>query len=197
MSTADAAVRTAPAEQGSAALVAGRAPVAAPAAAPVAVLLAVLVMALGVVGVRDALVAAGALGGSLLTARTADAIDGLGPEGWMLPVGVVLALVGMWWVLAALRPRRRTELPLSSHVSVWTRPADVARLATATTDDIPGVTKAGTTATRRRVTVRVQTSLTDTTEVHEQISEAVTARLSALSTSPRVVVRARSSGGSR
>ncbi len=62
-----------------------RTPTGAPAAAPWAILLALAVLALGVVGIRDALVTAGAVHGSFWTQDTANAIDGLTPRMWIVP----------------------------------------------------------------------------------------------------------------
>ena len=89
-------------------------PVAAPAAATVGVLLALLLPGAGVVGVRDGAVGAGWLHGAYWTRSAAQHIGGLTPQVWMILVGVVLALVGVWWVLAALKTRRRTALALQA-----------------------------------------------------------------------------------
>ncbi len=70
----------------------------------------------------------------------------------------VLALVGVWWVLAALKPRRRTALALQARRAVWIRPRDLAHLLA--------------------------------------VTDAVTDRLAALASAPRVKVTARTRGGS-
>ena len=133
---------------------AGRTPTATPAAAPWAVLLALVVLALGVVGVRDGLVAAGVFGGSSWTKNTADAIDGLTARAWMIPAGIGLAVLGLWWLLAALKPRKRTEISLSGTPGAWMRPGDLARLVQPTVENVEGVVSASTSATRRTVTVK-------------------------------------------
>jgi len=115
---------------------AGRTPSAAPAAAPWAVLLALVVLALGVVGIRDALIAAGAFGGSSWTKNTANAIDGLTARMWMIPAGIGLAVLGLWWLLAALKPRKRTEISLSGTPGAWMRPGDLARLVQPTVENV-------------------------------------------------------------
>ena len=174
----------------------GRAPVAAPAAATVGVLLALGLLGAGVVGVRDGAVGAGWLHGAYWTRTAAQYVDGLTPQAWMIPVGVVLALVGAWWVLAALKRRRRTALAVQAGSAVWIRPRDLAHLAAATADQVPGVTHASTSAKRRRVSVTVDTTSNDTTAVRTEVTEAVTDRLAALASAPRVKVTARSRGGS-
>jgi len=176
---------------------AGRTPTATPAAAPWAVLLALVVLALGVVGIRDALVAAGAFGGSSWTKNTANAIDGLTARAWMIPAGIGLAVLGLWWLLAALKPRKRTEISLSGTPGAWMRPGDLARLVQPTVENVEGVVSASTSATRRTVTVKATTTARDSTEVRTAVTEAVGDRLSALRRAPRVKVKARYIGGSQ
>jgi len=69
----------------------------------------------------------------------------------------VLALVGVWWVLAALKPRRRTALALQARRAVWIRPRDLAHLLAATDERVPGVTHTSASANPRRVSVTVDT----------------------------------------
>jgi len=176
---------------------AGRTPTAAPAAAPWAVLLALVVLALGVVGIRDALIAAGAFGGSSWTKNTANAIDGLTARTWMIPAGIGLAVLGLWWLLAALKPRKRTEISLSGTPGAWMRPGDLARLVQSTVENVDGVVSASTSATRRTVTVKATTTARDSAEVRTAVTEAVGDRLSAVGRAPRVKVKARYIGGSR
>ncbi len=76
--------------------------------------MALLLLGAGVVGVRDGAVGAGWLHGAYWTRSAAQHIGGLTPQVWMILVGVVLALVGVWWVLAALKTRRRTALALQA-----------------------------------------------------------------------------------
>ncbi len=176
---------------------AGRTPTAAPAAAPWAVLLALVVLALGVVGIRDALIAAGAFGGSSWTKNTANAIDGLTAHTWMIPAGIGLAVLGLWWLLAALKPRKRTEISLSGTPGAWMRPGDLARLAQPTVENVEGVVSASTSATRRTVTVKATTTARDSAQVRTALTDAVGDRLSALRRAPRVKVKARYIGGSQ
>ncbi len=176
---------------------AGRTPTATPAAAPWAVLLALVVLALGVVGIRDALIAAGAFGGSSWTKNTANAIDGLTARTWMIPAGIGLAVLGLWWLLAALKPRKRTEISLTGTPGAWMRPGDLARLVQPTVENVDGVVSASTSATRRTVTVKATTTARDSAQVRTALTEAVGDRLSALRRAPRVKVKARYIGGSQ
>ncbi len=169
----------------------GRTPTAALAAAPLAVLVALLVLAAGVVGIRDALVAAGALSGSSWITSAAGTVDGLRAQPWMIPVGVVVAVIGLWWVLAALKPRKRTELELAARTGSWIRPDDVARLARTVADEVDGVVSASASAKRRSVTVTVTTTSRESSAIRAEVTEAVQARLAPLTAPPTVKVKAR------
>ena len=160
----------------------------------VGIILALLVIAVGVVAAQTALVAAGALTGSPWLTTAVTAVNGLSPAAWMLPVGIVIALVGLWLVLTALRPRPRTGVALRATTGVFLRPRDIARLAAAAADDVDGVQDAHASATRTTVTVHItNTGANDTTA--EAVKTAVAGRLSALSKPVRVSVR--TSGGRR
>ncbi len=154
----------------------GRQPVAAPAAAVVGVLLALMLIAAGAIAIRDTVLAAGSSGPRWVT-NTATAIDGLAPATWMIPAGVIAVLVGLWWLLAALKPRRRTEVPLRSAAGVWIRPAGIARMSRATADSVAGTTSARAAAGRRRVKVTVSASDKEAAELRSRVAEAVAERI--------------------
>ena len=83
-------------------------PPLAPAAAHyVGVISALLLIAAGAVGIRDGIAAAGWISGPSWTRAAIDWFDGQSAHGWMVPVGAVLAAIGLGLVLAALKPRRR------------------------------------------------------------------------------------------
>jgi hypothetical protein len=174
---------------------AGRTPTRAPAVSRWAILLAVLVLAAGVVGIRDALLATGALHGSSYTRTAASYLDGLTAQGWMLPAGIAATLLGLWVLLGALRPRRRTQVRVEGTPGAWMRPADVAKLAHDAADTIDGVVTATATATRRTVTVRVATTAQDGTPTADAVTAALHHRLRTLQPPPRVKVTTRYTGG--
>ncbi|NIZ90377.1 DUF6286 domain-containing protein [Kineococcus rubinsiae] len=152
-------------------------------------LLAVLLLALGALLLRDALVAAGAFQGRQWLPSAVDALDGFAPVRWVIPAGIVVALIGLWLVITALRPRSRKTLPLASRSGVFLHTRDVARLASSAASAVDGVLSASSTATRKRVTVAVQA--TAETGLRESVTSAVTERLSALQSPPRVNVTMR------
>jgi hypothetical protein len=103
-------------------------------------------------------------------------------------------VLGLWLVLTALRPRRRTAIALDARTGVFLRPRDVAELARNAARDVDGVTSAKVTAGRRKVAVVARATARD--GVEQKITQAVTIRLQALTKAPRVRVTVKTDGGS-
>lgn len=148
--------------------------------------LAVLLLALGLLLLRDALVAAGALSGAPWLNAGVEGLKGFAPAWWLIPAGIVVALVGLWLTLTALRPRSRKTLPLTSRTGVFLHTRDIARLASGAAQDVDGVLDVSSTATRKKVTVSVHG--TAEAGLRESVSDAVAQRLSPLQSPPRVAV---------
>ncbi|WP_298991365.1 DUF6286 domain-containing protein [uncultured Pseudokineococcus sp.] len=160
----------------------------------VGVLLALCLLALAVALVQHALVALGAIGGPAWPQVLVEGVRGTAPATWMVPVGVVLALVGLWLVLrVALGRRTRSEVRLRSRTAVSVEPRDLARLASSAARDVDGVLGARSSADRRKVVVRVQT--TGEASVPGAVQQAVAERLRAVERQPSVRVRVE--GGDR
>lgn len=165
-------------------------PPLAPAAAHyVGVISALLVIALGAVGIRDGIAAAGWISGPSWTQAAVDWFDGQSAHGWMVPVGVLAAVLGLVLIGTALSPRRRTAIPVNATTSVYLDVSDTAKLAAAAARVVPGVTKAHASATRRAVKVTARTTGPDVTT--DAITSAVRAALQPLSSPPRIAVRTR------
>jgi hypothetical protein len=152
----------------------------------------VLLVAVGVIGIRDGIVATGWMGGSMWTANVVNWIDGLTFAPWMIPAGIAAILVGLVVLLVALAPRRTTAVELSGKTSVVIAHRDIARIAESAARTVPGVISARADSRRRSVTVRVATTGQDATTVKSAVSQAVGAALSALSSQPKIGVRTRS-----
>lgn len=152
-----------------------------------------LLLGVGVVGVQAALVAAGVLTGTAWLTWVIQQVDGLAPAGWMLPVGVVLVVLGLWLLWAALRPRPRTAVALTAATGVFLKPRDLSRLAVAAADQVDGVQDAKATASRGKVSLRIVS--TGASTVADEVRAAVTERLAALEKPVKVTVRAQ--GGPR
>lgn len=166
-------------------------PRAAAGASTVSVVLATLLIAAGAVGLRDAAVAAGWLTGQSWVAAAVDAVDGLAPAPWFLPVGIAVILAGMTLIGVAVKPRKKTSVPVQADTAVFTGFADIARIATATACDVPGVLDATSTATRRKVVVRCRVTGGDRAAIHNRVADSVAAGLQLLGTTPRIVIRLR------
>ena len=166
------------------------APVAAAAASRAAVVLALLLAAAGGVGIRDALVGAGWIGGAQWTPPVIDALDGLTPNAWLSAVGVIAGLLGIALLVLAVLPRRRTAVPLSVATVVYLHHADIRKLANAAALDVPGVLDARTAVSRRKAVVRCRVTGQEG-EVRDAVTDAVSRELSDLQEPPRVVVRIR------
>jgi transcription termination factor Rho len=111
----------------------------------------------------------------------------------MLPVGVGLALIGLWLLFVAFSPRPMTAVALKAETGVFLRPRDLARLAVAVADDVDGVSDAHASATRNKVMVKVTTTGDDS--VGEAVKAAVAQRLEPLVPNLRISVR--TAGGAR
>jgi hypothetical protein len=174
-------------------------PAAPPAAGFAGSLIALLVLALGVIAVRDSAVSAGWLDGRPWTLNTVEWLDGLTFQWWMIPVGILAILVGVWSVYCALRPRRRTALPLAARSSVWIGRTDVALVATRAAEKVPGVLGARSSATLRKVTVTVVATADDRGRNGQQLKSAISAAVAnsldpIMAAPPKVVVRMRTGG---
>jgi len=89
--------------------------------------------------------------------QAARAVNGLLPAAWMVPVGAVLVLLGLWLLLTALRPRPRSAISVTSVTGVFLRQQDVSRLAQTAAEQVEGVLAARTRTTRRTLHVHVRT----------------------------------------
>ncbi len=176
-----------------------RPPVAAPAAAPVGLLIALVLIAAGAVAIREMLLGAHAFSGPEWVANTATWVDNLRPAVWLIPAGIVAVLVGLWWVWAALKPRRRTELKVAGEDVVWMRRSDISRVAHACADSVAGTTTASARTGRRRVTVTITTTEAEAEAMRSAVTDAVTERLAPLERTFTVKVKTKTShdGGAR
>ena len=149
---------------------------------------ALLLTGLGVLGVQAALVYAGLLTGTSWLTWLIQRLDGLAPAAWMLAAGVVLVLLGLWLLVAALRPRPRTAVAVKASTGVFLKPRDLARLAVAAADDVDGVQDAKASATRGKVTLRI--TGTGDPQLSGRVTSAVEQHLTGLANPIKVTVRA-------
>lgn len=161
----------------------------------VGMVLALMVTILGVVAVRDALLAAGLLDGSPWLEAVIEPLDGLTPAFWAVPVAIALIALGLWLLLAALRPRPRTSVAVQAQTGVFLRPRDLERLAATAAEGVDGVLTAKVSATRRKVAVTATS--TGDPATGESVRDVVEHRLAPLATPLAVRVRTITEGGDR
>ncbi|WP_405059583.1 DUF6286 domain-containing protein [Kribbella sp. NBC_01505] len=166
---------------------AAKKPVAAPAAAKVAVIGALAVLAIAAVAIRDTLVTTGVIDGSSWLEWVFKKAEVLRPADWMTYSGGAAVLIGVWVLIAALKPRKATHLAVGDAGSgVWIRSRDAARLATDTARGIDSVTSAGTKTSGRRKLRVAATTFGDADRVRDELADAIAQRLNTISPSPRV-----------
>jgi Family of unknown function (DUF6286) len=171
---------------------AGRPPSALPAAAPAGVLLAFVLLGLGVVALRDTAVALQWLPGTPWIDAMMHRIDGLRFTWTMIPAGLAALVVGMALVFAALRPSRKTALPVTAASSIWISPWELAAVASYAANSVPGVFDARTAATRRILTISARVVDSETAEAKiADIVAAVHAATAIVAASPKVTVTIR------
>lgn len=169
-----------------------RTPPKAPAGATfTGIVLALLVIATGVVGIHDLLAGQGWISGSPWLTRAITSLDGVAVASWMVPVAVVVALIGLWLLLVAIKPRRTTHRPATdANLDLWLSSGALAAMATEAAARTPGVASARADArSRRRVDVDVRTT-NDTEQTRAAVQDAVESRIAPLTTkSVRVSVK--------
>ncbi|WP_328333513.1 DUF6286 domain-containing protein [Kribbella sp. NBC_00382] len=165
-------------------MTAAKRPVRTPAAVPVGIIGAIALGLLGAAAIRDALQALDVVKGESWSGSLAEKVKLIEPAGWMVPAGIAAVLIGLWFLIAALKPRRTTQWQVGDS-SVWIRPKDAARLAAGAATDVGSVLSATTSAKRRRITVNAVTT-TDAAHVSEELEAAVTSRLAPLNRPPRI-----------
>ena len=177
---------------------AARRPRPAPTATPLAGVLWVLLLAAAVAGIHDLLVHLGAVPGTSWTAAVLSALDDQQRQAWFVPAGIAVAVVGVLVVLGALRPRRRTHRQAVDDPTLWLRPVDLARTASAAALGTADVATASSTVRKQKVRTRVVSHPNaDTEVVHDAVTASVSAALDPLIGTAKVVVKVRRAGGAQ
>ena len=172
----------------------GQEPKASPAVRPWAILLSLALLALAGVAIREAWVVGSATNQSSWIQPILDyASNAPGYETWMLWAGIGSVVVGLIFLLIAVKARRKTHVqvtPVNSELatSMWLRPVDIARRSSATARQVPGVADARTAASRKRVDVTVNGDVNDDA-LPQRVSEAVAGVFDGLDKQPKVAVK--------
>jgi len=155
---------------------------------------AILLIMVGVIGVREAVLAARwTSGSSWFDSVARRASSGFGQSAWLLSIGIVAVFIGIALVVSALRPRPKRTLALASETGVFLTRRGIQNYVHRCADDVDGVTAVRVDASRRRVVVRV--TATDPESVGPAVDAAVSQALLALTIPPAVVIRTRRDGG--
>ncbi|MCW2818661.1 MAG: hypothetical protein JWR42_1448 [Marmoricola sp.] len=148
----------APASPDTPVLRAAKAPVGVGSAPLVAQLLALLLIALGVVGVQEALVRSGAIHGSSWTGAAVSSVDGTRwTDPLVLAVGIVAVVLGLLMLPVGLLRRPRRSVALQAETGVYLRTKDLAKIATAAVEGADAVTDVHVDARSRSLKVRATT----------------------------------------
>ncbi|KQB87370.1 DUF6286 domain-containing protein [Corynebacterium lowii] len=151
----------------------GQEPKGSPAARWVSILLGLGLIALAVVAGRELwLYYSDAATDQSLIVPLLDNLSQGSFQEWMIPASIVAIVVGLLLLLIAVKPRKRSYLPLESEVSLWARPVDIARYTTATAKRVPGVTTAFTQVRKNTVKLHATATSGDSTleqRVHDDV----------------------------
>ena len=173
---------------------AAKAPVGVGSAPLVAQLLALALIALGVVGIEEALVRTGAISQPSWTTATVEAMDRSTAD---RPVVLILAiagvLLGLVLLSVAFKRRPRKTVALSADTGVYLRTRDLKRVATSALEGADGVTDVDVVSGRRTMNVRATTLAPKerNSEIEADLRDRLSSSLSALASPPRVKVAVR------
>jgi hypothetical protein len=160
------------------------------------IVLSIVAVGIGVVGVHDALVHWTRSGswdlvqvhGATWTGTAIGWVENLTPQLWMTFAGAALALLGIWLVVLALKPRRVRGVAVTSSTYVWVEQSGIGRLAVSAAAQVPGVRSARGSAGRRTVDVTVEAGSGDSQQLATSVRDAIAARLAPLSRAPKITV---------
>lgn len=166
----------------------GREPRATPSARWLAILLGLSLLALAGVFARDLWYRWGVKQpGNSWVASALDWAAFQPANALAVAVGIIVALVGLWVLVRAFKPRTRTHVRLASESSIWVRPVDIARRATFVSRNEAGGTHASSRASRTRLRVSVGDDGTGA-DLQRRVSFALDREFAPLQVAPRTLV---------
>lgn len=166
----------------------GQEPKGSPAARGWSILLGLLLLGLAVVTGREAWLLSSGADQPSWVQPVLDIFATPQLEEWMVWAGLAAAILGLILLFVSLKPRPSTHRQVASdHASIWMRPVDIARVASAAARHVPGVDSAQTKASGSQVRVDV-TADGDGTELQQRVSQAVERALVVLREKPSVSV---------
>lgn len=179
------------------AMKAARPPVGTGPAPLVAQLFALALIALGVVGIEEALSRSGVISNGSWTGQAVEAVDGVANDApWVLVVAVLLVVLGLLLLPVVVRRRPRKSVSLHAETGVHLRTRDLARLADAALDGTDTVTDVGVKASRRRLRVVATTVAAKDRNpaVADEIRHRLAPMLESMDDQPRLSVAIKNEG---
>ena len=140
-----------------AAMTPARQPVGTGPAPIIGLALALGLIALGVVGIQEALVRSRAIDASSWTTWVLTELDGVRAADWMVVLFGAVILLGLLLMLVVFRRRPRKTIALRAGTGVYLRTGDLARLADSLVEGTDGVIDVKTSASRSRLRIEVTT----------------------------------------
>lgn len=169
----------------------GQQPRSTPAVRWLALMLSILLLALAGIAIRELWLRSNGTGMSWLDPvlqTTADGFNTNRTPPWRLIAGSIATGVGFICLMLACKPRRRTHRQLDAQISLWLRPIDIARMASAAARQVPEVCLARSTARRHSVRVVIESESTGD-DLTERVENAVRDAVAVLAQPPKVKVR--------
>ncbi|SDD47863.1 DUF6286 domain-containing protein [Glycomyces harbinensis] len=124
-----------------------------PAATWFGVVGALLLAGFAVFAGQHAAAARGWIDGPSWLLETVAALEDREPSIWVSVGGIAAALLGVWFLIAAFTPGRRTHLPVEGRCDLWVSPRAVEALAADAAERSPGVLHGRGDVQRRRLRV--------------------------------------------
>lgn len=165
----------------------GGEPRANPAARWITVAVGIAFIALSAVLARELWIMSGPEGSTSWLNPVFDFLGTYVVDAVAVTIGVVVAIIGLWLIIASFIPRARTHMRVNSPASIWVRPVDIARKATNTTRAETGGSTIRSKADRKLLTVQVEEDGTGTTQ--ERVTHALNDEFRRLHNPPAVTVK--------
>jgi len=167
-----------------------KAPLSTSAAQRNGVLFSLLLIALGVIGIREALIYTDVINGAYWIGDLFKRIDGLRIASWMLLAGVLLFVIGLHFIVTGLSRRKRLGWTVTATEPVFVTPTAATSTALAAARRVDGVLDVVAQAKPKRVTFSAKATATDDT-VRSSVEQAISGRFAALKDAPKTKVRLR------
>lgn len=162
----------------------------------VAQLIALALIALGVLGIQEALVRSGLVASKSWTSAGLDAVDGTRAATWVVVVGALLILAGVLLLPIVIMRRPRKTVSLTANTGVYIHTRDLGRICGHAVEGADAVTSVHVRTAARKVHVTATTVAPKdrNAEITADVRSRLTTTLDALERTPRVKVSIKNEG---